>query len=75
MSLSELAQTAKSFTIVHNAFSLTLLLGGATFLYTAISRKVVGKNVHATIPKGIVGDFGFTLLQRHRQEWHERPWM
>ena len=37
MSLSELAQTAKSFTIVHNAFSLTLLLGGATFLYIHFS--------------------------------------
>ena len=24
-------------------------------LYTAISRKVVGKNVHATIPKGNMG--------------------
>ena len=26
-------------------------------LFTAISRNVVGKNVHATIPKGIVGGF------------------
>ena len=24
-------------------------------MYTAISRKVVGKNVHATIPKGNMG--------------------
>lgn len=37
MSLSELAQTAKSFTIVRNAFSLTLLLGGATLLYIHFS--------------------------------------
>lgn len=37
MSLSELAQTAKSFPIVHNAFLLTLLLGGATFLYIHFS--------------------------------------
>jgi len=48
---------------------------GLCVVYTAISRKVVGKNVHATIPKGIVGDLGFTLLQRHWQEWHERPLM
>ena len=32
-------------------------------LYTAISRKVVGK-VHATIPKGIMGGFEFTVLQK-----------
>ena len=34
-----------------------------TFLHTAISRKVVGK-VHATIPKGIVGGFEFTVLSK-----------
>ena len=33
-------------------------------MYTAISRKVVGK-VHATIPKGIVGGFEFTVVQRN----------
>ena len=47
---------------------------GLCVVYTAISRKLSEK-VHATIPKGIVGDLGFTLLQRHRQEWYERPWM
>ena len=30
-------------------------------LYTAISRKVVGKNVHATIPKGNVGYNQYTV--------------
>ena len=29
--------------------------------YTAISRKVVGKNVHATIPKGNVGYDQYTV--------------
>ena len=29
--------------------------------YTAISRKVVGKNVHATIPKGNTGYDQFTV--------------
>ena len=29
--------------------------------YTAISRKVVGKNVHATIPKGNMGYDQFTV--------------
>ena len=36
--------------------------------------KGCGKKVHATIPKGIVGGFEFTLLQRNLKEWHERPW-
>ena len=27
-----------------------------------------------TIPKGIVGDFEFTIFQRNFKEWHERPW-
>ena len=30
-------------------------------LYTAISRKVVGKNVHATIPKGYMGYDQYTV--------------
>ena len=42
-------------------------------LYTAFSRKFVGK-VHATIAKGIVGGFKFTVLQRNLKKWHERPW-
>ena len=31
------------------------------FLYTVISRKVVGKNVHATIPKGNMGYDQYTV--------------
>ena len=31
------------------------------FSYTAISRKVVGKNVHATIPKGSMGYDKYTV--------------
>ena len=30
-------------------------------MYTAISRKVVGKNVHATIPKGNTGYDQYTI--------------
>ena len=30
--------------------------------------------MHATIPKGVVGGFKFTFLQRTLKEWHERPW-
>ena len=28
----------------------------------------------ATIPKGVVGGFEFTVLQRNLKEWHESPW-
>ena len=40
--------------------------------YTAVSRKVVGK-VHATIPKGIVGGFEFSVLQRNLKELAQKP--
>ena len=40
--------------------------------HTAISRKVVGK-MHATIPKGTVSGFEFTVVQRNLKEWHKRP--
>ena len=43
-------------------------------LFTAISRKIVEKDVHATIPKGIAGGFEFTVFQRNLKEWQERPW-
>ena len=43
-------------------------------VYTAISSKVVGKKVRATIPKGIVVGCEFTVVQRNLKEWHERPW-
>ena len=43
-------------------------------LFTVISRNVVGKNVHATIPKGIVGGFEFTIFQGNLKERQERPW-
>ena len=34
---------------------------GRWITYTAISRKVVGENVHATIPKGNMGYVQFTV--------------
>ena len=40
--------------------------------YIAISRRLSEK-VHATIPKGTLGDFEFTVFQRNFKEWHERP--
>ena len=38
-----------------------------------IFRERLSEKVHATIPKGIVGSFEFTLLQRNLKEWHEMP--
>ena len=32
------------------------------------------EKLHATIPKGIVGGFEITLLQRNLQERYRRPW-
>ena len=49
-------------------FSATALLCWQLF-WERLSDKV-----HATIPKGIVGSFEFTILQRDLKEWHERPW-
>ena len=37
-------------------------------------RERMSEKVHATILKGIVGGFEFTVLQRNLKEWHERPW-
>ena len=32
----------------------------------------MSEKVHATIPKGIVGGFEFTVFQKKLKEWHER---
>ena len=39
---------------------------------TAILR--LSEKLLATIPKGIVRGFVFTVFQRNFKEWHERPW-
>ena len=44
-----------------------------TYLYTAFSRKVVGKSARDN-PERYCGSFEFTVLQRNLKEWHERPW-
>ena len=39
-------------------------------------REKLSEKVHATILKGIVGCFEFTILQKKKnlKQWHERPW-
>ena len=43
------------------------------FVYKHLFRERLSEKVHATIPKGIVGSFEFTFVQRNLKEWHERP--
>ena len=49
---------------------------GRNWLDTCIQlfREGLSEKVHATIPKGIVGGFEYTILQRNLKEWHEKPW-
>ena len=49
-------------TEVNNCFSIQLF------------REGLSEKVHATIPKGIVGGFDFTFVQRNLKEGRERPW-
>jgi len=51
----------KILTVLHALNSILLQGKKLTWLYTAISRKVVGKNVHATIPKGNMGYDQYTV--------------
>ena len=37
-------------------------------------RERFSEKVHATIPKGFVGSFEFTVLQKNLKDWQERPW-
>ena len=46
---------------VNNQLKEESLLEAFDLQYTAISRKVVGRNVHATIPKGNMGYDQYTV--------------
>ena len=48
-------------TFMHPSFLVNSVLRKNQLLYTAISRKVVGKHVHATIPKGNMGYDQYTV--------------
>ena len=43
-------------------------LDPAALLYIQLFRERLSEKVHVTIPKGIVGGFGFTVLQRNLKE-------
>ena len=48
--------------------------GGQWDIFIQLFRERLSEKVHATIPKGIVGGFEFTVLQRNLKEWHKSPW-
>ena len=43
-------------------------------VWIQLFREKLSVKVHATIPKGIVGGFELTVLQRNLKEWHKSPW-
>ena len=53
---------------------LTHLIGFTTPSHFPLQpfRERLSEKVHASIPKGIVGGFKFTVLQRNLKEWQER---
>ena len=46
---------------------------GLRIAYIQLFRERLSEKVHATIPKGIVGGFEFTVVQRNLKEGQERP--
>ena len=43
-------------------------------IYRQLFREGLSEKVHPTIPKGIVGGFDLTVVQRNLKEWQERLW-
>ena len=60
-----------SVSILRNC--LIQYLQGTLIPFIQLFRETLSEKVHATIPKGIVGGFEFSVLQRNLKEWHERP--
>ena len=44
------------------------------YIYIQLFREKLSEKVQATILKGIVGDFKFTVPQRNLKEWQEKAW-
>ena len=53
---------------------MSVLLRASDCIHIQLFRERLSEKVHATILKGIVGGFEFTVVQRNLKEWHERPW-
>ena len=56
------------------ATTSALVACGDLPIWIQLFREKLSVKVHATIPKGIVGGFEFTVLQRNLKEWHKSPW-
>ena len=65
----------ENVTIVLRTFKVNMLviINPSRTTDIQLFRERLSEKVHATIPKGIVGSFEFTLLQRNLKEWHEMP--
>ena len=66
---SSIFVVASLFTFCSLAYKLTHGRCSRIHLF----RERLLEKVHATIPKGIVGGFEFTVFQRNLKEWHRRP--
>ena len=51
-----------------------LLAGNQGSMFIQLFQERLLEKVHATMLKGIVCGFEFTVLQRNLQEWQWRPW-
>ena len=61
-------------THIHRKFQMQEVSVWVQFVpHIQLFRERLSEKVHATIPKGIMGGFDFTVLQRNLREWHERP--
>ena len=52
---------------------MSVLLRASDCIHIQLFRERLSEKVHATILKGIVGGFEFTVVQRNLKEWYERP--
>ena len=66
----------ENVTIVLRTFKVNMLViinPSRTTDDIQLFRERLSEKMHATIPKGIVGSFELSLLQRNLKEWHEMP--
>ena len=50
---------------------MSVLLRASDCIHIQLFRERLSEKVHATILKGIVGGFEFTVVQRNLKEWYE----
>ena len=75
LSLIPVKETERVSGKVSNERFVISCLANSPSVYIQLFRERLSEKVHATISKGIVGGFEFTVLQRNLREWHEKPWI